>query len=161
MDVASLTPALPEGTHLVNQSDAYTSVGMNANGERGWFTQRAFKKGEVVEVNGLLGGLAGVEQEWRRIHISRIGNLSPEHRALFNHWAINMDIDGTYAFPTNERFAIQNASNFCNHSCDPNLWYAEDSNALIARRDIHRGIEILSVPFLNYMIRRQVYMASL
>ena len=125
MNVALLSPALPEGTFLINLSDAYTNVGISANGERGWFTQRAFRKGELIEVNGLLGGLAGVEHGWRRIQLSRVVELSPEHHALFDHWSVNVDLDGTYVFPIEEQFAIRNASNFCNHSCDPNLWYAE------------------------------------
>ena len=79
--------------------------------------------------------MAGVESGWKRIHLLRVDELSPEHRELFNHFSYNMDLEGVYAFPIEERFAL-NPQNYTNHSCDPNLWYAENSDALIARHDI-------------------------
>lgn len=33
---------------------------------------------------------------------------------------------------------------FGNHSCDPNMWLADDGATLVARRDIHAGEELTS-----------------
>ena len=139
MDVSTLTLTLPAGTHIKNEATAYTYVkNVGARGS-GWFTRRAFKKGEVVEKNGRMGMLAGEEKNWRNIHYSRVNELSPQHREYFYRWCIILDLNGNYTFPTVFQSGATNPSCYCNHSCDPNLWFDSDSDAIIARRDIMEG----------------------
>ena len=54
-------------------------------------------------------------------------------------YSLSTDLDGHILTPLEKRYAIS-AGNFINHSCNGNLWYAEDSDALIARRDIEEGV---------------------
>ena len=139
MDVSILNPTLPDGTHVNNVAVAYTYVKTTGGRGSGWFTRRAFKKGEIVEKNGWLSMLAGEEKNWRNIHYSRVNELSPQHRELFYRWYIILDLEGNYTFPTEFQSGATNPICYGNHSCDPNLWFDEDSDTIIARRDIMAG----------------------
>lgn len=153
MDVSTLSCTLPDGTHLIDESTAFSYLTATTTKERGigWFTRRAFKKGEVVVRNGRMGMLAGEEKNWKNIHFSRLNELSPKHYGYYRRWAIPINFDGIYSFPIEFQSGATNPNCYVNHHCDPSLWFDGETDALIARRDIMADDELtIDYALYNY-----------
>lgn len=150
--------------------DAFTELRRDKWGGRGLFAKRKILKGEVVESDSFGDWSEGEEEGWRVLHLSDLNNFPNEYAVLLfiqSHclnplfdklcctllycrqrnfilaYSMSTDLDGHIFTPLEMRYAIS-AGNFINHSCNGNLWYAEDSDALIARRDIEAGVLITS-----------------
>lgn len=88
-------------------------------GGKGLFTASLIKKGEVVW---------SLDTDEVQLTHDQVERLSAHDRSL--------------AFQFNDRYIIcRDGSEYMNHSCDPNTWWASDTE-FAARRDIQPGEEI-------------------
>ena len=104
----------------------------------GLFARRALPEGRV-----LFGADDWTDPEERNSYVDltpeEIESLPPESRTVFLRFAYNHDprsVRGTL-----HPEATRHASNFINHSCEPNLVYDGRDN-IVTRRDVARGEEL-------------------
>lgn len=105
--------------------------------ECGLYAVKLIRKGEVIFTQQ-----DWVEDEklgWYTLTTYELDQLNEEERKEFLRYSY--DIDFGKIMGTRDPKAVQNPTNFMNHSCDPTTKFDEHEN-IIARRDIFPGEEI-------------------
>jgi SET domain-containing protein len=134
--------------------DSFTELRQDTWGGRGLFATRKIPKGEIVVPDSFGDWSEGEEEGWKVLHLSDLNNFPSEKRELILTYSLCTDLEGHILTPLEKRYLIS-AANFINHSCNGNLWIAEDSAALIARRDIEDGEELtLDYAVITYGFER-------
>jgi SET domain-containing protein len=80
------------------------------------------------------------EMTYRQYRREEIMAWPPAQRDFFLRYSFQIG-ERLHAGPENETELMADASNFMNHSCDPNTWFIDDET-MTARRDIKAGEEV-------------------
>jgi len=102
---------------------------------RGLYATKFLPRGTVVWQS-----LSEEAEMWTEINESQVKDMDDEKKRLVTYYyemASNMKLRG----PICMEYVERDASNFYNHSCDPNTWFINDDK-LAALRDIQPGEEI-------------------
>ena len=69
-----------------------------------------------------------------------------EKRELFMKFAVSIDLESRIAGPLSIE-ALEEMSNWINHSCDPNCWWGLEGDTFEARRNIKAGNNTIIINF--------------
>ena len=114
-----------------------TEVTTDNFGEKSVVALRNIAAGEILAKN-LNSPSPYPALRWPRMTYEETTRLPSEKRALFMKFAISIDLDGRIAGPLSIA-AIEETSNWLNHSCDPNCWWGLEGDTFEARRSIKAG----------------------
>lgn len=120
-------------------------------GQKGAFARRDLIAGEVLG-DDISFPPAERASGWAVMPIEEAKRLPSEQRDWFLTFGYSMDCDGGMIGPLAEQYAAH-ASNYINHSCDPNIWYCEEGDRMEARRDIKEGLSFDSTQSNTFCYR--------
>ena len=105
-------------------------------GQKGVFAKRDFAVGESLGDDTTVL-LPGTEDGWATMFWKNAHNLPPKQKECFLKYSYCIDFDGNTTGPLGPEYV--DIVSYINHSCDPNVWYAENGDSYIARRPIIAG----------------------
>lgn len=125
------------------QIEDSVEIRLNKFGQKGLFARRDFEPGDRIADHvsypmevPVVGWTIMTFEEAKK-------TLTPKQANNFIRYGFVVDFDGGIYGPATDH-TVEDAGNFINHSCDPNVWYAEDGDRWEARRHIKAG-PLLSV----------------
>ena len=109
----------------------------NKWGQKGLFARRDFAAGERI-ADHVSYPMEVPVTGWAIMTFEEAKqNLPPEQIDNFIRYGFVIDFDGGIYGPVGE--CVDDEGNFINHSCEPNVWNAEEGDRWEARRDIKAG----------------------
>lgn len=120
---------------ILFESNAELKV--NKFGQKATFARRYFHSGEVLGEDVSDPSFEDMPG-WHKMSYEEAKRLPSDIRQYFMQFGSSIDFEGGMLGPIGKEYT-EHISNYINHSCDPNLWYGEFGDCLVARRDIKAG----------------------
>lgn len=120
-------------TELQNSAEIITEK----SGRKSVIARRDISAGEVLGENlNFISELSS--SKWPILTFEEANRLPEEYRSTLLKFAYSIDMEGRICGPLNIDYCKE--IDFLNHSCDPNCWWGEEGDTLVARRNIKKGV---------------------
>ena len=116
--------------------DDCMEVGDTVYGQKGVFAKRDFAVGEILGDDTIVL-IPEIEAGWATMSWKDAQCLPLKKKKYFLKYGISIDFDGNMMGPLGPEYV--DTVSYINHSCNPNVWYAETGDSYIARRSIKAG----------------------
>ena len=104
--------------------------------KKGVFAKRDFAVGEILGDDTTVPR-PGTEAGWATMSWKDAQCLPQEQKKYFLKYCYSIDFDGKMMGPLGPKYV--DTVSYINHSCNPNVWYAETGDSYMARRSIKAG----------------------